>query len=70
MAETIGPHRLLSPISRVEPDEGGTPQTKQYQAGDVITPTEAELAAFGDRLDPVTDVPAPAPDEPTTRSRR
>jgi hypothetical protein len=70
MAETIGPHRLLSPISRVEPDAEGKPQTKQYQAGDVITPTEAELAAFGDRLEPAPDVPAPAPDEPTTRSRR
>lgn len=77
MAEIIGPHRLQSPLSRVETDAEGKPVTKQYQAGDVITPTEAELKAFGDRLEPLTDAPAPAPteeqppEEPTsTRSRR
>ena len=76
MAETIGPHRLKSPLSRVEPDADGKPVTKQYQEGDVITPTAAELAAFGDRLEPVTDAPAPPaseappPEEPAPRSRR
>jgi hypothetical protein len=74
MAEQTAQYRLKSPMSRVEPDAEGKPQTKQYQAGDVITPTEEELKAFGDRLEPVTETPAPVPDpvpdETTPRSRR
>jgi hypothetical protein len=74
VSETIGPHRLKSPLSRLETDAEGKPVTKQYQTGEVITPTEAELKAFGDRLEPVTDASAPAEEppaeEPAPRSRR
>jgi len=74
MAETTQPHRLKSALSRVETDAAGKPQTKQYQEGVVITPTAAELKAFGDRLEPVTDAPTPAPepvpDETATTRRR
>lgn len=77
MSESPGRYRLLSPLSRMEPDAGGTPQRVRYAVGDVITPTEAELRAFGDRLEPVPEAPAqegpPPPDEPppdaTTRAR-
>ena len=76
MAETIGPHRVKRPLqfvgpdaeekpvlSRYEPDAEGKPVRKAYKAGDVFTPTEAELKAFGDRLEPVTGTPAPTPHE-------
>lgn len=71
MAESPGRYRLLSPLSRLEPDAEGTPQRVRYQVGDVITPTEAELKAFGDRLEPVMEAPAP-PEQPlpSPRSRR
>lgn len=65
MAESPGQYRLLSPLSRVETDLAGQPQRVRYAVGDVITPTEAELRAFGDRLVDVLAPPAsPAPEGP------
>jgi hypothetical protein len=75
MSETIGPRRLLSPLSRMAVDAEGKTTTTTYQVDEVITPTQAELDAFGDRLASVTETTAsreePTTDEtPSARSRR
>lgn len=44
-------------------DEEGVVRYQVFTAGDVFEPTEAELQAFGDRLEPVIEVAA-APETP------
>jgi hypothetical protein len=69
-------YRLQASLSRFERDEQGRLRSVAHNAGDIIEPTDAELKAFGDRLEPVTEAPASTPteappaEESTTTTRR
>ena len=77
MSEPSVPRKLLSDFSRMNVDAEGkaTMGVTKFAKGDMITPTQAELDAFGDRFEPLQVTPQapdePPPDETTSaRSRR
>jgi hypothetical protein len=62
-------YRLLRPLSRRVVDNEGKSQVVRLGAGEVITPTESELQAFGDLMEAASaPAPAAAAEEPRRRS--
>jgi hypothetical protein len=59
-------YRLLRPLSRLVRGKDGRLHSASHQAGDVIEPTDAELRAFGDRLEPVQGRPVGEPSAPAS----
>lgn len=63
-------YRLLRPLSRRVVDNAGKSQVVRVPAGEVITPTETELTAFGDLMEEASAPQAAEDPTPTEGARR